>query len=377
MRRFPSRPMPDLNCLYRSIFNNFNHENNFLFFRLGRDALVFGLETLNIKPSASILIPAYICDSLLKPLRNLGYNIIYFDINKDLSFDLKMIERQISSSNIKAILTVHYFGFPSHMDALSKLCKRYNVKVIEDCSHSYLTQIDGRTVGGSGDIAIYSMRKIIPTPDGGALRLKAVKQTYPSSKIKNFSWLKELLYFGSRAVETIICFMGFPNLYSSKMEKLKKQIRNILFEQNKNDGCKIQSIPIENSFQLKAYLNDAAYKAHIIDKRQHNYNLLKSATKDLGITCLFPHLPDGCVPQYFVLLDERKRLLLSLREHGIGAVNWPGSELPEEITNRKADFPNTNYLNKHLVMLPIHQSLSDKDISSIIDLLGMDSELND
>ena len=75
--------------------------------------------------------------------------------------------------------------------------------------------------------------------------------------------------------------------------------------------------------------------------------------------------------------DEQKQLLLSLREHGIGAVNWPGSELPQEITSRKVEFPITNYLNQHLVMLPVHQSLKDKDIGSIIDLLKIGSKLND
>jgi dTDP-4-amino-4,6-dideoxygalactose transaminase len=377
MRRFPSRPLPDLSCLCRALFNDIEYENDFLFFGYGRDALVFGLEALKIKPRASILIPAYICDSLLEPLRELGYNIIFFDVNEDLSFNLNIIERLISSSNIKAILTVHYFGFPCYIDALSELCKRYNVRVIEDCSHSYLTQIAGNPIGSLSDIAIYSMRKTLATPDGGALKFAVERQTYPKFKEKNFSWLKELLYFGSRLLEAIICFIGFPNLYSTKIEKLKNQIRNILSDQHNNDGCKIQSLPIKSSYQLKAYLHDAVYKTHIIEKRQHNYNLLKIATEKLGLKCLFPQLPDGCVPQYFVLIDEQKKLLLSLREHGIGAVNWPGSELPQEITNRKVEFPIANYLNQHLVMLPVHQSLKDKDIGSIIDLLKIGSKLND
>jgi len=80
-------------------------------------------------------------------------------------------------------------------------------------------------------------------------------------------------------------------------------------------------------------------------------------------------LPDGCVPQFFILIDEQKQLAPWLREYGIGAVTWPGSELPQEIANRQVDFPVTNYLNEHLVMLPIHQSLKDDDMVSIIDFI--------
>jgi len=376
MRRFPSRPQPDLNCLRRALFSDIKVDSDLLFFGLGRDALVFGLEALKIEPSASILIPAYMCDSTIKPLRNLGYNIIFFDVKDDLNFDLNMIERLIKSSNIKAILAVHYFGFPCQTDALFGLCKRYNVRVVEDCSHSYLTQIDGRSVGSFGDMAIYSMRKTLATPDGGALKLNVSMPTYPKSIKKKMPWFKEILYFGSRALESTICFIGFPNLYSTKIEKLKKFIRDILFNRHDNDGLAIQCPPIEISYQLRAYLHDKIYKTHIIKRRQHNYNLLAAATENLGLKCLLPQLPDGCVPQYFILKDPGKQLTSWFREHGLGAVNWPGSELPQEIANRQADFPVTNFLNEHLVMLPIHQSLKDKEIGSIINLIKTGADLN-
>ena len=58
-----------------------------------------------------------------------------------------------------------------------------------------------------------------------------------------------------------------------------------------------------------------------------------------------------------------------MREHGIGAVTWPGPELPQEVADRQVDFPVTNSLNETLVMLPIHQSLNDDDMVAMIGLL--------
>jgi dTDP-4-amino-4,6-dideoxygalactose transaminase len=369
MHSFPSRPLPDFKCIRRALFSDISLDNHLIFFYLFRDALVCGLEALEIEPGSTILIPAYMCNSTIEPLRNLGYDIIFFDVKEDLSFDLNMIESLISGSNVEAILSVHYFGFPTNIQDLVYLCKKYNVKVVEDCAHSFLTKIHGQSVGLFGDIAIFSMRKTLAIPDGGALKLNVGIPLSPQVIEKKMQWLKEVLYLGSRILESIICFIGFPNLYSTRVEKLKKVIRNIRPSQHDNDGFTSRALPIKSSFQLKAYLHDIDYKAHITERRKHNYNLLVLEAEKLGFKSLIPQLPDGCVPQFFILIDEKKQLAPWLRRYGIGAVTWPGPELPQEVANRQVDFPVTNSLNDHLVMLPIHQSLNKDDMLSMIDLL--------
>ena len=369
MRRFPSRPLPDFKCLHRALSRDEMLDNELTFFQLGREALVYGLDALEIEPGATILIPAYMCNSTIKPLRNLGYNIIFFDVKEDLNCDLNIIESLIRSSNVKAILSVHYFGFPCDLDALVKLCKQYDVIVIEDCSHSYLTKISGRSVGYFGDMAIYSMRKTLAIPDGGALKLNVGILLNPQVIVKKMHWFKEVLYLGSRVLESIICFIGFPNLYSTKIDWVKKIIMNIGRSENGNANLTDRATPIKGSFQLKAYLHDRDYTSYVIERRQDNYNLLVREAKKLGFKVLFSELPDGCVPQFFILVDETHQLTPWLREQGIGAVVWPGPELPQEISSITDNFPITNYLNDNLVMLPIHQSVSDEQCRSTIALL--------
>jgi len=369
MKRFSSRPLPDFKSLYRALFNHKNSDSELVFFDLGRDALLFGVEVLGIKPGGTILIPAYMCNSTIEPLSKAGYKIIFFDVKDDLNFDLNMIESLITSLDIDAILSVHYFGFPTNILDLVRLCKKYNVKVIEDCAHSFLTKTHGKSVGSFGDVAIFSMRKTLGVPDGGALKINVGSaSTYPIIDNKR-QWFTEVLYLVSRVFESIICFIGFPNLYSHKIDELKKLIRNILPNRHNNTSQVSQALPVKSSFQLKAYLNNIEYKDHIIERRKHNYNALVLEAEKIGLKSLFPQLPDGCVPQFFILVDKKKQLVSWLREHGVGAVTWPGLELPQEIANRQVDFPVTNSLNEHLAMLPIHQSLNDNDMVSIIDLL--------
>ena len=58
MKRFPSRPLPDFKCLRKALFSDITLDSELMFFGLGRDALVFGLEALEIEPGNSILVPA-------------------------------------------------------------------------------------------------------------------------------------------------------------------------------------------------------------------------------------------------------------------------------------------------------------------------------
>lgn len=369
MRRFPSRPLPDLKCLLRALFSEITLDEDLIFFDLGRDALACGLEALEIEPGATILIPAYMCNSAIEPLRNLGYRIIFFDVKEDLNFDLNMIERLISGSNVEAILSVHYFGFPANIQDLVYLCEKYNVKVVEDCAHSFLTKIHGKSVGLFGDIAIFSMRKALAIPDGGALKLNVGITLHSQVIEKKMHWFKEVLYLGSRVLESIICFIGFPNLYSNKADRIKKFLRNIKPSKNKDSSTVSPVAPIKGSFQLKAYLNDRDYTSFITERRKYNYNVLAEEAIRLGLRPFLPKLPDGCIPQFFILIDEKQQLAPWLREQGIGAMSWPGPELSKEVCSQPSVFPVTNYLNENLVMLPIHQSMKYQNLQKTLYLL--------
>ena len=369
MRIISARPDPDFSCLKRAFRSDIKLDEGLTFFEKGRHALVYGLEKLNISPEASILVPAYMCHSTIAPLKDIGYKIIFFDIQEDLNCDLKMVEHLLKKYDIAAMLSVHYYGYPSNVGAIVKLCNQYNVKVIEDCSHSFLTQIKGESIGSLGHIAIYSMRKTLPVPDGGALRFNVEMPLSPAVMVGNLGWHKEILYLVSRMLESMLCFIGFLNLYSTNINSFKNSLRSFVLTQNQNDNVLQRDCPIQASFQLKAYLYDKNYQTHVAKIRSRNYLLMAKEINQLGFRIIYPDLPNGCVPQYLVVKDKTKRLTLWLREQGIGAASWPGPELPQEVANRQVDFPVTNSLNDHLVMLPIHQSLNDSDILKMIDLL--------
>ena len=87
----------------------------------------------------------------------LGAAVNFADIDPDtLCIAPKDIEHRIGPKT-KAIVVVHYAGYPADMDTIMEIAGRHKVKVIEDASHSHGSMYKGRHTGTLGDIAGMSM----------------------------------------------------------------------------------------------------------------------------------------------------------------------------------------------------------------------------
>ena len=87
----------------------------------------------------------------------LGAAVNFADIERDsLCIDPGDIEHRIGERT-KAIMVVHYVGYPADMDRILPIARKHGLKVIEDMSHAHGTLYKGRKVGTFGDIAAMSM----------------------------------------------------------------------------------------------------------------------------------------------------------------------------------------------------------------------------
>lgn len=369
MRRSLSRPSPKYDLLIQSLSEGMSFQSNMLFYNRGRDALVDGLELLDIKPDSKILIPAYMCDSVIAPLRERGYTLFFFDIEEDLSFNLKMLEGLIKTLDVRAILAPHYFGFPAKIQDLVRLCNMHGVQVIEDCAHSFLTKINDKSVGSFGNIAIFSMRKTLAVPDGGALKFNckppALEYAIRPTKIS----LQDISYLIQRIIEFIIVKVGRVNIYSNMFVRLRKYVTSAC-SPNVNGSDTIGYEKFSNpSWMLRAYLRNETYLQEISSLRLKNFQTLAKNLKNSNIEVLFENIPMGCVPQYFILKDATGNLVDKFRENCIGVTNWPGDELPIIVRDNPKRFPIANKLSNTLVMLPVHQNISQYHIKGMLELL--------
>jgi hypothetical protein len=91
------------------------------FFAQGRTALYYGLLKMQIKKENKILIPNYICKSLLTPIIKLNINYKFYNIKDDFTFNINEIKKKTAAKDY--LLVVHYFGQPQNMNSILNFCK--------------------------------------------------------------------------------------------------------------------------------------------------------------------------------------------------------------------------------------------------------------
>jgi len=96
-----------------------------------------------------------------------------------------------TGKKIKAIIITHVFGHPCQIDDIKKVCKEYNILIVEDTAEALGSYYKKTHVGNFGEIGIFSFNgnKIITTGGGGVIVTnskilsKKIKKIYNTGKI--------------------------------------------------------------------------------------------------------------------------------------------------------------------------------------------------
>ena len=344
------------------------------FYPRGRDALLVALIALRIMPGNTLVVPAYICVSALDPLRQAGYQIVFIDIKRDFQLDPIKVLDVAEACGAKAVLAIHYFGFPSNVSRLTALLRPRGIRVIEDCCHSFLTHSSGKLIGSQGDAAIFSMRKTLPIPDGGALRLNVHDFDSESLNLPIVAAPNVMSFLAIRAVEEMVASVGWPFIYSQTVDKIKKRFQGV----NKIDEQEsvAHHVPRRHapSSLLTSYLSNEDYLLQVRLSITTNYARIVEGLLGRGLQAYISDIPAGCVPQWVPLYDPSGLSLSWLREHGVGASRWPWHELPVEVAEFPLKYPVSNELNSNLVLIPVHHCIGPRQIKRMLDILAKQLE---
>jgi len=105
------------------------------------------------------------------PVFSLGATVVFAEMDPDtLTLDPNDIEHRITERT-KAIMVVHYCGYPTDMDPIMEIAERRGIKVIEDVSHAHGGLYKGRIVGTIGHVGAMSVMsgKSLACGEGGIL----------------------------------------------------------------------------------------------------------------------------------------------------------------------------------------------------------------
>lgn len=137
------------------------------FFGYGRQALAAGLQRAGIGRGDTVLLPAFICRELLASLRHVGTAVRFYPVTENLQTDEETLER--TGPAARAVVAVNYFGFPQDLGPFRAWCSRTGALLVEDNAHGFLSREDSLPLGLRGDLGVFSLRKTLPLPNGGAL----------------------------------------------------------------------------------------------------------------------------------------------------------------------------------------------------------------
>jgi len=152
----------------------------------GTMALQIAYKVLNLKgevittPFSFVATTSSLVWENLKP--------IFADIDKKtLNLDPKNIEKLITP-NTRAIVPTHVFGNACKVEAIEKIAKKHNLKVIYDAAHAFDVKYKDKSVLNYGDISTLSFHatKLFHTIEGGALIINDDKLAQKARYLINF-----------------------------------------------------------------------------------------------------------------------------------------------------------------------------------------------
>jgi dTDP-4-amino-4,6-dideoxygalactose transaminase len=136
----------------------------------GTAALHLALLTAECGPGDEVLVPSLNFVAAANTVAHTGATPTFCDIvgQGDLNIDPSDVEAAISPAT-KAIIVLHYAGFPCDLAALADLAKRRGVTLIEDAAHAPGSLWNGRSCGTIGEIGCFSFfsNKNLPVGEGG------------------------------------------------------------------------------------------------------------------------------------------------------------------------------------------------------------------
>lgn len=309
-----------------------------------------------IKEGDEVICPSLSYIATANSIRYVGAKPIFCDVDPfSFNIDVESAEKLITSKT-KAILIVHQIGLPADIDGFKSLCKKYNLKLIEDAACAAGSIYKEDKIGSHSDLVCFSFhpRKVLTTGDGGMIttssheyyeRLKLLRQhgmsvndrVRHSSKTLIFEDHLELGY--NYRLTDIQAAVGIKQL--EKLDWLIEERRKIAYKYNQAfSGIKTVRIPKESEGY---FTNWQSYMLYIIPGGRLTRNELMQKLLDKGIS-------------------TRRGIMTAHRE----------TAYKKEYSNLKLSISED--LCDNSIVLPLYVPMKQEDVSfvieSVLDLLS-------
>ncbi|MCC7333404.1 MAG: DegT/DnrJ/EryC1/StrS family aminotransferase [Flavobacteriales bacterium] len=316
-------------------FANYNNSSHCVGVASGLDAITLSLTAYNFERNSEVIVPSntYIATILSVLQNNLKPVLVEPDI-ATYNIDPKKIEASITSRT-KAIVVVHLYGKACDMTPILELCKKYNLKLIEDCAQShgatYKSQKTG-TFGDFGAFSFYPTKNLGALGDAGAIVCNDADLDKKIRRLRNYGsdvkYYNEVVGYNSRLDEVQAAFLSIKLKKLDNINTHKRNLASLYLKELKSDFIK----PVVDSDYFDVY--------HIFNIRHQKRDALKAYLLENQIKTEI-HYP---------VSPSRQMALNGLLDN--------------------YDFPISEEIHRTTLSLPISYFHTEEDVSRVVEVMN-------
>lgn len=153
----------------------------------GTVGIQLALESLDIGAYDEVIVPCMTWQATAAACVDVNAIPILVDVEPDTwNMDMDAVEAAITPKT-RAIIIVHLYGCMGDITRLQKICKKHNLKLIEDCAHQHGSFWKGKGVGSLGDVSSWSFQesKVLSSGEGGFNMCKTKDLFYRLYSLRN------------------------------------------------------------------------------------------------------------------------------------------------------------------------------------------------
>ena len=306
----------------------------------GLDALIWiyraYLELGIMQPGDEVIVPANTYIASVLAITENGLKAVLVEPNPEtLELDDSKIEEAITPRT-KSILLVHLYGRCAYTEKIGEICKKYNLRLVEDNAQAHGCTFKGKRTGSIGEAAghsFYPGKNLGALGDGGAVTTNNKELADCIRALANYGSQKKYVfkYCGrnSRLDEMQAAVLDVKLRHLNEDNRLRQRVAAYYYDNINNPLIKL---PIRLADENNVY--------HLFPVLCESRDELQQYLKDNGVQTLI-HYP---IPPH-------------LQECYNGV--WQGLSLP--ITERLA---------KQELSLPISQVMSSEDMEKVVEVLN-------
>ncbi|HJT19246.1 MAG TPA: DegT/DnrJ/EryC1/StrS family aminotransferase [Nitrospira sp.] len=330
-------------------------------FHTARNAIYHLFRKLVEAGKTRVLAPDYHMGNEIRAIRAAGGDVRLYRIRRHGQPDLDRM-RLLCEQGADILFTVHYAGWPQPIQDLRALCDRYGLILVEDCALALLSERAGRPLGSFGDYAVFCLYKTLPVIDGGLL----VQNRNPFDALNTLILQPtgRAFEFGQAAELWVERTRGRAPRAGAAMAVVKRRIGALL------TALHVERVPVGDiGFDpARSRIGMSPWSLRLLSRldydgirrrRRANFSLLADALAQAGIGPWLD-LEEGVCPVFFPLLvKDKSAAARALRESGVIATELWNEGDPHF---RSEDGPDSRFLRRHLLELPIHQDVRESHI---------------